>query len=118
VFDPIDWMAVADRLMASVDESDLRAAIGRYYYAVFVKSRDSLERAGRLTAARSDADHRAVVEALKDARRGAAAANLERLRRLRNEADYDTSIEVTFRDARIAQTAAREIVRLCSPDWD
>ena len=116
--DPLEWVALADRLLEAGGEAELRTATGRYYFAVFVKSRDSLERDGLLSPARSDADHRGVVTALREARRGVAALNLDRLRRARNLADYETDTRFERVDVDRARELAQEIIRLCSPDWD
>lgn len=117
MFDPLDWLAVAAELGSSRDEARLRISVGRYYYAVFLKSRDSLEAAGLLAPVHSEADHRGVALALRDNKRGVVAGHLDRLRRLRNVSDYDVSASVSSAQVRSARAMAQEVVRLSRSDW-
>ena len=110
-------MRVADRL-SDTDEAALRTAIGRVYYAVFCKNRETLSSAGLINTRGDDSDHRLVWEALKKSKREGAANSLRNLRVYRNRADYDLTAPVTRRDWVVARDLAQEIIRLCSPDWD
>lgn len=116
-FDSLEWVNLADTLAANGDEASFRAAIGRYYYAVFVKSRDTLSANGLLTVSHGDGDHRAVVEALNNNKRGAAGQALNSLRRGRNTADYDTTLPVSRSDVSRAKHQAAEVQRICKDDW-
>jgi len=115
-FDPLDWIALADELAARSDEASHRAAIGRYYYGMFVKSLLSLEFEGKLQPTGSRADHREAVRALSGAR-SSAAISLNNLARLREAADYRVNPAVTAADLQRARGHAAAIQRMCAPDW-
>lgn len=116
-FDSLEWVNLAETLAANGDEASLRAAIGRYYYAVFVKSRDALSAKGLLTISHGDGDHRAVVDALNNNKRGAAGQALNSLRRGRNTADYDMTLPVSRAEVSRAMHEASEVQRVCKDDW-
>ena len=83
-FDPLEFLALARTLTDLGDnEANLRTAVGRAYYAVFLVAR---QRTGVSTA--SGTAHGDVVRALR-ARDRALADQLGRPRRLRNVADYE-----------------------------
>ena len=115
-FDPLDWIALADELAARGNEAAARTAIGRYYYGVFLKSRDSLTHDNLLTPRFDDSDHRAVMTALHQNKRSAAGTALDNLRRTRNRADYDTG-KFDPLDTSAAKVRAGEVIRMCSADW-
>jgi hypothetical protein len=116
-FEPLDWLPLADELGARTDEAARRAAVSRYYYGVFLKSRDTLTAAARMRPRYIDADHRGVVEALATQRRGGASTALDNLRRERNRADYDSNLAVGATHVTRARELAAEVQRICGPDW-
>lgn len=117
MIDPLEWIEVADSLVSDGDEARIRAAIGRLYYALFIKNRDALAARGLLEVRGDDADHRAVFDALRSNRRASAAMALRDLRTYRNTSDYAVNAEVGTTDWRKARQLARDVIRLCSPDW-
>lgn len=116
MFDPLLWIGVADELAAGRGEAHLRTAIGRVYYALFVKTRDELESASLLRPRGDDSDHRAVVARLQ-LRRGNAALILSRLRRERNASDYEPNVEVGHSTWLSVRRDCDEYLRLVAPDW-
>lgn len=83
-FDPLDFLAVARSLAANQREAELRTAVGRAYYALFLLARDKLAVSGGPNV------HQRVITQLRG-RPGyrAAADQLDALRRLRVVADYE-----------------------------
>ena len=116
-FDPLDWIGVADSLATGTDEAPLRTAIGRYYYAVFLKSRLSLAHDGKFTPTGRGSDHSGVSRALKMHRASAGTA-MENLGRLRERADYEPTASISPREIAAAKEWAEEVTRMCSGDWE
>ena len=116
-FEPLDWEALAGELALLNTEAALRTAIGRLYYAMFVKSRDSLAAKRLIQPDQSDGDHRRVVEGLKMNKRAAAGVALDNLRRLRNNADYAMGSEVNRQSFETAKAHAAQIRRMSAGDW-
>jgi hypothetical protein len=84
------FLDVAKRLVKRSEESSWRSAAGRAYYALFLESRDALERWG-FAGPRRDQAHVAVrLKFLyaKDETLRKIAADLELLGSRRNAADY------------------------------
>ena len=82
-FDPLRFLELACSLAdQSSDEACLRTAVGRAYYTVFLIARD---RSGIQPTRRSV--HWATIDKVKKTHR-ATGEKLDRLRRLRVEADY------------------------------
>ena len=82
-FDPLCFLELAYSLAdQSSDEACLRTAVGRAYYTVFLVARD---RSGIPPGVRSV--HGATIQKVKRTHR-ATGEKLDRLRRLRVEADY------------------------------
>jgi uncharacterized protein (UPF0332 family) len=89
VFDGRAFLLVAERLLTdAADEAVARSVIGRAYYAVFHAGRAAVEAAGS-SLPRGPAGHRRLGEHLTRID-PAIPESLERLRKLRNAADYDT----------------------------
>jgi hypothetical protein len=63
----------------------------------------------------SEEDHRQVINALRTNKRVRAGVALDRLRQIRNTADYD--VQAAAIEVKGAGDLADEIRRLCSPDW-
>ena len=96
-FDPQGFIAVADHLRSSAgqdgcpSDAALRVAIGRYYYAALLCSRDFLELSESGPTDRADTTHRWVIGKFRESGEGNAQrlhAELDRMRRTRNLADY------------------------------
>ena len=116
-FDPQDWLETAVRLGAFDDEASLRAAAGRWYYGVWLKTLLSLEHDGLLLRRNSRDDHSAVPRILHDRRRAAAGMAMRHLGRLRERSDYETERPFNRADERAAAGFAADVVRLLAPDW-
>ncbi len=110
------WIALADELATRGDEASHRAAIGRYYYGMFIKSLLSLEFEGKMHPTGGRADHREAVTRLSIGRGGAGLA-LNNLARLREAADYRVAPAVTRKELERAQSHVAAIRRMCDPDW-
>ena len=82
-FDPNDFLRIAYELgQEADDEAKLRTAVGRAYYAVFLRARE------RLGIRQRRYVHRLVIGALRRSDR-AAGDQLDKLEQLRGFADYD-----------------------------
>ncbi len=92
-FDWSEYLRLAKDLAKKSGEAELRSAISRAYYAVFIKARNLLISRNVLVT-RSGMDHQLVPETLKA--RGKKKAkmvglSLERLRDDRRRADYNNN---------------------------
>lgn len=103
------YLEVADKLTVlpdrGLEEAYLRSAVSRYYYGVFCRSREILENKGYVFPKRNV--HQKVIDALKS-EEASAGVNLDRLRRERNQADYDETVRFT----RIRVQKARHFTNL------
>ena len=116
-FRPLEWDAIGRALANGTTEAELRAAIGRLYYAMFGESLMALGRKGLVTPRMDGTDHGAVARALQSNKRGNASIALNNLRDLRNLADYDYGAEITGDKVQKAIAFADAITRFCSTDW-
>ena len=102
-FNWADYLRFAESLVSTPsspgpEEAALRAAISRAYYAAFCSARNLAESRGEMTRARRSTDHRLVIDHFQDAPefvRQQIGADLSRLRRFRNNADYDDRLKDT-----------------------
>jgi len=90
VFNPTDFLAIANRFHASASELERRIAVGRSYYAVYNLWIGALSKEGVHFEKNAD-DHRTLVYYLtgskvREAER--AGESLKNLRISRNDADY------------------------------
>lgn len=109
-FNWLAYLSVANHLLTQTGEEYWRSAISRAYYAMFGPTRKILE--GQGIQFKADNIHRQVINWLKKHKNPTAkqvGANLDRLRRERNKADYDDSISVSLNDAFVALTLAQKI---------
>ena len=91
-FDPLEYLHVAVALTdQDPSEADLRTAIGRLYYAVFLLARESLGVVGR-----SRIHGRVIGEVARIDR--VAAVELEKLFDLRILADYNLDVQDPLRN--------------------
>lgn len=82
-FDPRGFLGTAQTLAASGDESSLRTAVGRAYYAVFLVTRD------RLGVTQTDGTHAEVRNRIGRRNNGERLEDqLKQLYKLRTTADY------------------------------
>jgi hypothetical protein len=119
LFDPLDYLEVARDLAEreGAGEAPFRAAIGRAYYAIHLKAVWALHDSGLYEPREGAADHAGIIRTLRARRRSAAATALEKLRGLREAADYQLNIEIGRRHWNEAEEAASVAVALLSPDW-
>src|SRR4051812_35864228 len=92
MFDGSEFLALADELLqhGAGDEAKQRSAIGRAYYAAFLRTRSYLQAKGQNFT--RDRAHQEVWEFIYSPRiptRGSISQAGKRLRDLRNRADYD-----------------------------
>jgi uncharacterized protein (UPF0332 family) len=99
-FDPRQFLDLAILLSQSTNEGELRSAVSRAYYAVFLKAREALQSDGTLVLTRTGRDHGLVVRALRSRARS-EGNQLDRLRVQRSLADYDLNRPV--QRAQVAQ---------------
>ena len=82
-FDPLLFLTLARELGQSDDQSKLRTAVGRAYYAVFLVARD------RLSVVAGEKTHKEVFESLKRRNQFKLRDQMMSLYRLRQVADYE-----------------------------
>lgn len=83
-FDPQDIVTLAYMLGSGTDEASYRSAVSRAYYGVFLIAREHL----RVRAKRGENIHGKVVQELR-MRDNTIGNQLDKMRKLRNQADYD-----------------------------
>ena len=115
-FDSLQLLTIAESMDISA-AAGARTAINRAYYAIFLKTRDNLLSAGRMTGRGAGQEHGEVIYTLRRNHRHRAAQRLAGLRILRQQADYRTDLQTSMQDAREALEAADDIRRLLGPDW-
>ena len=93
MFDFSNFSKVGDKLSEFDDEEYLRSAIGRYYYSIFCSARQYLveTKNKRYFLKRNDIHKMVSEELLKsnDLTEHYIGDTLEKLREIRNNADYD-----------------------------
>src|SRR5262245_22598977 len=108
-----DLIPLAVRLAAGSNEADWRAAIGRAYYAAFHVSRQLFRSLG-FAVPRAEQAHQFMIFRLNncgDPATRQAGQNLDALRRLRNQADYDDAPTLTQTKAVAAVRLAEQVIR-------
>ena len=89
MFDPERFFALASRLVQrGSEEEDYRCAVSRAYYSCFLMARDKFFGSDSTRMRASESMHRAVIDAIPDAR---VSRRLDELRELRVQADYYTN---------------------------
>jgi uncharacterized protein (UPF0332 family) len=95
-----DYLTLADSLVNAPgtpgpQEAALRAAISRAYYAAFCSARNLARSRGEIAATGAVSDHELVAVHFRgstDPMRRRIGADLGRLRKYRNNADYDDQL--------------------------
>ena len=94
IFDPARFLDIAKELTSGPgDESHLRTAAGRAYYATHLRARETLVASGDFRPEQKGEDHQTVIEKLRE-RGGPEGDILDRLRNLRRRADYRLNVKV------------------------
>jgi len=109
-FDPYDFLRLAEDLARKPDPSqaELRAAVGRAYYAIFLQGRARLMARGRMNATGTGDEHRIVTRRLRQRSR-ALGATANALRTQRNRADYNLLARFVAADVRRTVENARRL---------
>ena len=110
MFDGREFLRLAMELASRPsDEAAARSAVGRAYYAVFHVGRGFVEASGE-ELRRGPVGHRQLAQLLAGAST-AVTQDLERLRQLRNSADYDVVLAIDPATmATVAVNLATEII--------
>jgi len=111
-FDWLRYLDVADHLQLQQGEEFFRSATSRAYYGVFCSIRDILEQREGHPFPRNQSIHTEVVRVLRGDLRATVVRlgnDLDRLRRERNRADYQTNTRFKLSDGRISLRLARTI---------
>jgi uncharacterized protein (UPF0332 family) len=99
-FDPKDFYDLARWLVTqSHDESKLRTAISRVYYAAHHIALERLVQKNWMTPSGTGNDHGAVIRELRNRRTRQLADNLSKLLELRQHADYHLDATLSARNA-------------------
>ena len=111
-FNWLDYLDVAEQLLAQKDEKYLRSAASRAYYAVFGFAKEPLEaRMGRPIES-GGGDHREVIRLLRGDSDDAlvqSGMNLDRLRAERLVADYDSDAAYVYSRATLSIRLAQKV---------
>ncbi len=109
-FNPAGFLELASSLARRnrANQAELRSAISRAYYSVFLYARERLMAAGRISPTGSPTDHGLVVERLRSLG-GPQGDQVDKLRKRRNQADYNLRQYVTRGKARQAVTVAESL---------
>ena len=117
-FDWSEYLALAQQLagkanISATQESRLRSAISRAYYAAFIQARNFLrDREGVVIPTLSA--HQFVIRQFSnspDALRQEIGSNLKLMRYYRNQADYDDILDQLPRKARATLKLAAKVIQ-------
>jgi uncharacterized protein (UPF0332 family) len=111
---PQDFIRLAAQLAAGTTEADWRTAASRAYYAAFHAARQLLLDLG-FTVPRADAAHQYLIHRLNNCGEQLIqqeAKVLDRLRKLRNRADYDWHLPFTRHHAQPEPANAQRVVQI------
>lgn len=102
-----EFLRIAQELAAGRTEAHWRAAAGRAYYALMLTARDQLERWGFMCPPRENVHTfvRLRFFTAANADLQLIGSRLERLGRLRNQADYQLTLARPFRSAAVSSQA-------------
>lgn len=88
MFDPLNFLKLAKKLAEKKDEASRRTSIGRAYYSAFLSARDKFKIVSKIPEV-----HREVTNKLYSI--DIICGNkLHKLRRARNQSDYDMNIGI------------------------
>lgn len=115
-FDPLLFLDLAEAMDCDT-EAQIRTVINRSYYAIFLRARDNLDDQGLMKKLRRGKDHGTVIHALKHSKRVSAGMQLDKLREMRCDADYETDVAISSDQASKALILARSVKSALSQDW-
>lgn len=112
MFNPTDFLTIANRFQSSGSEAERRTAVGRSYYAVYNLLIGALSKEGVHFEENAD-DHRMLVYYLigskvREAERAGEA--LKYLRNSRNDADYDMEKDINVQQSKFTFERANSTV--------
>jgi uncharacterized protein (UPF0332 family) len=122
-FDWSDYLRLAESLVADPiapgpREAALRAAISRAYYAAFCSARNLAKSRGEIVLTQLASEHALVIAHFRGSPepvRRRIGADLSRLRKYRNNADYDDWLaDAPLARARLSVSTARNILAALS----
>jgi hypothetical protein len=110
-FDPREFLELAKNLVSgdTPTQAQLRTAVSRAYYATHLAGRERLSETGKFSASGTGEDHLNVIAVLKSMD-GALGDQLDRLRILRNRADYNLLHEFQANDTKFAVSLAESLI--------
>jgi uncharacterized protein (UPF0332 family) len=114
MFNALGFFKLADKFKLSTDESEIRTAISRAYYAAFLISREWVRTKGWRIYDDGN-DHREVPNGLQINQRRLAGSKLRSLRRHRRNADYVLTRSVNNNDANYAVNLAKNVINEIYP---
>jgi uncharacterized protein (UPF0332 family) len=115
-FDPLLFLDLAEAMDCDT-EAQVRTVINRSYYAVFLRARDNLDDQGLISKSNLGDDHGKVIRALKSHKRVTAGMQLDDLREMRRDADYETDLSISSDQASKALILACSVKGALSQDW-
>jgi uncharacterized protein (UPF0332 family) len=125
-FDWREYLTLAENLYTNShnfpnQEACFRVAISRAYYAAFCTARNYAKKYDHLILRKTGEDHRIVKDHYSFAndsnteqqrKRRQIGINLDRLRNLRNKADYDDIFSRLENEAKYAITLSKKVIHL------
>jgi uncharacterized protein (UPF0332 family) len=108
-FDPVEFFQLAEEIYANnTSQAAKRAVIGRSYYAAFLTARN---KAG--IPSKTQDGHLRVIQYYqsKDAASAVVGNQLNDLRKMRTDADYDCEMEILSRHAGSCLSQSRSILK-------
>ncbi|MEK7275275.1 MAG: HEPN domain-containing protein [Candidatus Desantisbacteria bacterium] len=109
-FDWRKYIKLSEELISKKEEACLRSAVSRSYYGVFCIARNKLGYQGDT----SSKVHSRVIDTYKNSKniiQGKIGKNIDELRRARNSADYDDSIEIEKNMAEKMLLLAKQVLK-------
>lgn len=94
--------ACAELGSSDLSEFEIRNASSRAYYAVFHAARERLDVLGRSSKSSEEGSHKAVIDVVRSISPGSRslATDMDRLKRFRNNCDYDLSLSISEASAK------------------
>ena len=119
MFNPTDFLGIANQFQNSLSEAERRTAVGRSYYAVYNLFIESLSKEG-VTFEKNGADHERLVYYLEESKiqeAQRAGMTLNSLRVSRNEADYAMEKNIDVRQSQFAFGKAGSTITDVKTEW-
>jgi hypothetical protein len=110
---PLDFLNTATKLLINPTEADIRSAISRSYYAVFLHVREWWNTLPKFPRYESSAAHTKILDGLSNS--GIETAELQAqdirvLLRERRRADYDLKLHFNLKAGQFALAEARRLI--------